>query len=423
MVRKLSISGLSHASSSRAQDRYVNHLLCNKDYVVVNLSRSSIFGVYCVASKTLLHVLDISPEVPDGVFTGMLSGGRDRTSFVFKIQDNYLIVACVLGAFFLLEDTGLGFKSWDLTSPPIYEVPGGMNYSKKDEHSKEEEEEDEDGNNINRRRKYPFLDLELSESHPDNASNPPSPDVRDRTPTLRPRTFLSPLTEIHIPFNLLHNTALYGPKLLFQPHNTLQLYCQDHPDPNHPTHPHLRWSYLLPPTQLTPGEISHCNEFTPRRRGFRKVFKEEGKVFDRFKRRFATDVRISGVRYELTLPPVPVWSGGSSTAWADQKEWKHAKKCIRLQMTREGSSGGREVDAKHWDAEVEMKRFRKGPHIGHGVNVSAGWEGIAVLWLDRILVWRWDLDEHDNDSAACVDGNKDEKGGLAQRVLRKVKTF
>lgn len=365
-------------------------------------------------------MLDVSPEVPDGVFTGMLSGGRDRTSFALKIQENYLIIACVLGTFFLPEDTTLRFKSWDLTSPPIYEVPGVTNHSKKDEHNEEEEEEDEDGNKINRHRKYPFLDLQLFESHPDNASNP-SPDLRDHTPTLRPRTFLSPLTEINIPLNLLHDTGLYGPKLLFQPHNTLQLYCQDHRDPNHPTHPHLRWSYLMPPTQLTHGELSHCNEFTPRRRGYRKVFKEEGKVFDRFKRRFATDVRISGVRYELTLPPVPVWSGGSSTAWADQKGWKHAKKCIRLQMTREGSSGG-EVNAKHWDAEVEMKRFRRRPHMGHGVNVAAGWEGVAVLWLDRILVWRWDLDEHDTDRAAGVE-RSDEKGGLAQKVLRKVKTF
>lgn len=425
MICKLSISGLNQASS-RTQDRYVNYLLCNKDYIVVNLSRSSTFGVYSVASKTLLHVLDVSPEVPDSlynVFTGMLSGWRDRTSFALKIQDNFLIIACVLGMFFLLEDTTLRFKSWNLTSPPIYEEPGMMNCSKKDEHEDEEDEEDEDGNNINRPRKYPFSDLQLSENHADTASNPLL-DVRDRTPILRPRTFLCPLTEINIPLQLPHDTGLYGPKLLFQPQNTLQLYCQDNQDPNHPTHPHLRWSYLTPPTELIEEELSRCDKFTPSRRGYMKVFKEEGKVFDRFKRRFATDVRISDVRYELTLPPVPVWSGGSSTAWVDQKGWKHAKKCIRLQMTRESSSDV-DVGKRHWDAEVEMKRFRRHPHMGHGVNVAAGWEGIAVLWLDRILVWRWDLDEHSIDKFAEIDtrSGKDGKDGLAQRVLSKVKTF
>lgn len=371
-----------------------------------------------MATRALLHVLDVSPEVPDSLYN---VGWRDRTSFALKIQDNYLIVACVLGMFFLLEDTTLRFKSWDLTSPPIYEEPGIVVWNKKDENQEEDEDEDEDGNNIIRRRKYPFSDLQLSEGQPDNASNPPSPNIRDRTLTLRPQTFLSPLAEINIPLNLLHDTGLYGPKLLFQPHNTLQLYCQDNRDPNHPTHPHIRWSYPSPPTHLTTRDMLHCADFTPCRRGYRKVFKEEGKVFDRFKRRFPTDVKISGVRYELTLPPVPVWSGGSSISWADRKGWKQAKKCIRLQMTREGSVGGK-VTKKYWDAEVEMKRFRKHPNVGDGVNVAAGWEGIAVLWLDRILVWRWDLDEHSVDKVD-TGRSKDESVGLARRVLGRVKTF
>lgn len=144
-------------------------------------------------------------------------------------------------------------------------------------------------------------------------------------------------------------------------------------------------------------------------------------MFDRFKRRFATDVRIAGVRYELTLPPVPVWSGGASTAWGDQKAWGEAKKCIRLQMTSE--EGTREEGVKYWDAEVGMKKFRKNPHMGHAVNVAAGWEGVAVLWLDRILVWRWDLDEKGEVKGVKVGKGKDEREGLAKRVLRKVKTF
>lgn len=423
---KLSISGLNQPSS-RAQDRYVNHLLCNKDYIVVNLSRSSTFGVYSVASRTLLHVLDVSPEVPDSlynVFTGMLGSWGGGTSFALKIQDNYLIVACVLGMSFLLQDTGLRFKSWDLTSPPVYEEPGITDYNRGGEDEDEDEDEDDNNTSTNRPRKYPFLDLQLSEGLADNASNLPSPDLRGRTPTLRPRTFLGSLAEINIPLHLPHDTVHYGPKLLFQPHNTLQLYCQDNRDPSHPTHPHLRWSYLTPPTQLNPERQSGCVEFAPRRRGFRKVFKEEGKVFDRFKRRCATDVRISGVRYELTLPPVPVWSGGSSTAWVDQKGWKHAKKCIRLQMTRESNSDGG-VTERHWDAEVEMKEFRRHPHMGHGVNVAAGWEGVAVLWLDRILVWRWNLDEQGIDKTVEIETGRsmDGKYGLAQRILRKVKTF
>lgn len=395
----------------------------------MNLSKSSTFGVYSVASKALLHVLDVSPEVPDSlynVFTGMLSGWRDRTSFALKIQDNYLIIACVLGMFFLLEDTTLRFKSWDLTSPPIYEVPEIPSYSKQDE--QEEQEEDEDGNHTtsNRPKKYPFSDLQLFEGDTDGATNPSTSDKRDLTPTLRPRTFLRPLAEINTPLSLPHDTGLYGPKLLFQPHNTLQLYCQDNRDPKHPTHPHLRWSYPNPPEGISEDELSHCKQFAPRRRGYIKVFKEEGKVFDRFKRRFATDVRIAGVRYELTLPPVPVWFGGTSTSWVDQKAWKEAKKCIRLQMTPEKISGnGGEESVKHWDAEVEMKRFRRHPHMGHGVNVSAGWEGVAVLWLDRILVWRWNLEERGANKAIGLGAEKvqEEKGGFARRVLRKVKTF
>lgn len=127
-------------------------------------------------------------------------------------------------------------------------------------------------------------------------------------------------------------------------------------------------------------------------------------MFDRFRKRYPTDVGIAGVRYELALPPVPVSSGGRSTSWGDYRAWGEAKKCIRLRM----SGGGRE---RYWDADVGIKVWRRHPHLGHGVSVAAGWEGVVVLWLDRILVWRWDLEEGE-------EVEREKKGGLARSLKR-----